>query len=377
MTWLLEPGSIEHIQHMWQPTKGWGNALLHLDVALNDFECLVSHKVNYNTLYIEQFVWSVKIDDRISLRVSKIGGKYGVSYKTLSNPWLMSDEEIDASYYDQPYIAYPLKNLLSLAPKMFKAYEDDIGYQVGVLTVSDEPIYDTVKPNVTTYTFPTVKPYAKIVLTPVVKFRYKDGKPTFMTQEIDWTWFQSIPEIVTIDPRPELPEAPHRTKFDLLKAARENFNNFRAESYVLEALEDYYPHIRMYLNKLVREGLPLADGDNEAEAFVEWYDDLHEKSAAELKTQKGYDARIAKLKEDLDFLEEHRGHLERLFDTVNWLKPVRNAVLDIAIDHSLKNGVRQSPAAEGLVVTRNVGNSLMAFKFVPESFSKANFDKHR
>lgn len=378
MTIYHTNGAFDHIQHMWQPHENWTNGLAHLMAVFHDFECVIAGKSNYSTLYVEPFVWTVKIDDAMSARVGKIGGRYGVTYKTGSRDLLFTEEEILAEYAERPWIREHLRRLFRIAPSLFKNWEDDISYQVGMLYPSSHdldaqlPVPEKITPNVTSYIFPHVKPNAMIALAPILKvFHRPDGSMGTMTQDIDFAWFSRLSDVVTIDPRPKFDHKPDRKLFDAFVEKQAELGTAKAS--ILQELERFYPEINIYLNAWIKNDWGKFLPDNMADDFWSFVHERREVSRAQLKTEAGREKRLMADIIDLDELEEKRGSLEHLFEVVHTLTEIRDLVLQLAKGYTMDD-IEQHPVAEGLVVTRSAGGGMLAWKFVPEDFSRKNFE---
>lgn len=366
MSWKVS-NSIQHIEHIWQPQENWAEAAKHYYGIFEDLHCHLEDRVNINTMYFAKYIWTTKIDDAVSLMVSKAGGGFSVAYK--GHPCMQSnDEEIEDYYSGKPHMIYPLKNLLKYAPIIFENAPDNTDYQIAYLGPRTEGILPMViTPNVTTYERFS-KPRAKIALSIVAAISVHTGKVSqdILFDKVDHEEVFMMPSYVHFhyDGALNLQVAIRKMHLSL---------NVMYDNNYFPVVENHVPQMQMFLNKQVRTRLR----DQSYREFLE------ERCVYMMSTRKTEKAKLnfrAAFDRLLGDIEANPDAFTAAFNLVDQLRKI-NRLVHTYMDFVIP-GVSQTPRAEGLVVSLGLQRpgelsykDTLMFKFVDEEFSYDNFKK--
>lgn len=144
MSCNIQPPSIEHIDHAWELQGNLSD--LSLAMAIRGLDQLV--RIN-DSRYFEIHT-TYKVDDAMSAKVRRFGGKLQVGYKGRNSPWLSSIEEIEHHYSSKPYVADKLRVLL-LHGDDIAGDVDNVSYQVGFMDYNPDGLNEVITPNVVQY----------------------------------------------------------------------------------------------------------------------------------------------------------------------------------------------------------------------------------
>lgn len=284
MAIFLKPGPIEHLDHAWQPqSKDWEASFRQAAFGLAAAGAMIGHGVRTNGYTI-----TMKVDDAVSVRIGRLGGKLAVGYKGGSAPWLMSESEIEEHYEDNVGLADKLRGVLRHSAGL--AIPDGCYIQAGYMGHHDNGLPDRVTPNVIEY---PITPGKKLALVPISLNRIND-----VTSMVDWTEVGPVigdyDNVVHIHDNilqgdENIIDDPAEVRMfirdlsGLLGAAGRYGRRFFDRPEVLPTLN--HGALPQYLNKLNREGWDCPDtGD-----YIDFSTNLSVKHAASLKTAEGKD----------------------------------------------------------------------------------------
>ncbi len=359
-------GSIEHIKHVWHPSKNWNSYNKMLSEAIKNL--LNCHASNYT--------WTAKIDDSISCRVSKINQRYGVSYKTNSRSYSYSYKDIEDSY-DNKITVKVLKELLYFAPLLFSKYEDNVGYQVGIFDSFDTEL-GIAKGNVTEVHLSSWNKEAKIAMTLCSKISYDFYGNVHSVKQSNFPYGRLDDQLFLqiINPTLNLIQ-PHLIGVDTtnIKHLLFQLDFFNYEG--IEKIEKYHADIISYFNYNIRGGLDDSHWSTK-DHIVCLKNFLVSRKLEYIDALKTNTAKQKHLKELDDMcavfsIDEFKRCLNKTLELCIVLRALKNEVVKLLSMYRAGNIKLQHPYIEGFVLSAENGNELSMWKFVEEKFSYHNF----
>jgi len=373
MSFILQPGTIPHIQHMYQPTKDWDIGSGLAVELLNMINTSVQTKQTAWQLGI-----SHKIDDKVSMKVAKIHGEYFVGYKGLNSPFLDSIGQIDFLYNDKQYIREPMSALLHHAKDIIPEDDDNVEVQVGILWhsyLAGVTPYK-VKPNVVEYSLRNIPTTTQLIISVVSATRFNESGVYFDRDLSSFT--KGSKKVFVLNPKVQY--ARSRTNSDCshgieaVSQLRERMLENKSFD-VIRGYEEILATFMNWRNRQVCEG--VFPGMTVAE-FLDWYKNHYIiKNVMKLKKEINQKKRFVEFQAKVTYIEENIEHFKEAFSLSKMLLNVSDLVREVVEGASLTNFTFSNPS-EGIVVTYPYDKTgLIIFKIVPAEFSIENFEKNK
>jgi hypothetical protein len=250
-SFIIQPNGIPHIPHLWQPTENWDIALEYIDEILRNF-------VTYNTtlLFEQEWNWSLKYDDKVSLKLWKADGEVYVSYKGNNSPKCKSINEIYKFYGDKKY----LDSLLILhhyKDCFFKENSNNIMYQIGFMFGELQYDYDdtifinsgkTIKPNIIEY---NIRKDYKLIITPISSSLLKENMEPYRIFDYAYRFMYYNSKDVLVMKNTVLTNTQiEETYFTLLN----KYYELRNKDLDFNWLNLNHEKVKKYLNSFIRNG---------------------------------------------------------------------------------------------------------------------------
>lgn len=371
MSFILQPGTIPHIQHLYQPSKDWdiGSGLaIELLKLTND--SIVARDPNTGPLNI-----SYKIDDKVSLKVAKIGGEYYVGYKGLNSPFLDTNDQIDYMYADKPYIAAPLKALLRDAEEIIPEHRDNIEVQIGILWYTN--VYGInrpheLTPNVVTYRLKNMRPTVRLIISVVSATKIVNNALQFERNLTDFM-AKGSSRVFVLDTKIDYSrsgDGTDNTQFIELISRR---RTAMLENKSFDLIAGYEELLQTFFNACNRnDWIPLYS------SFVDWFKEVYiVKVVTKLKKETNQRKKFLELNEKLQYIVDQQYAFSSAINLANAMRSCSLCVLT-AVNELSSTNFSQGKVNEGLVLTYPYNDAdQIIFKIVPIEFSKANFEKNK
>ena len=363
MSWIIKPGAIPHLEHLWQPQIDWENAAAEYAGIFNDLTRMLADP---GTPCSSERTWSVKIDDAVSIRIGRSVWDYDqsvfVGYKGMNSPVCYKESEIEAFYGNKPY-----KNVLKMALRLAWDLLDGIApgervsLQLAVLHPTSESDEDlcaptTLKPNVIEYKMNYGDDEDKyFVYVPVSLTYLKEHsiiEPVSITQDHDVLYpdvYQN-PSIHRIDTTLKFTSVYPDITAEMGRAMQQYGKMLIGESF--QRVAGHEPLMKIFLNSFIRTRTPMSNVDcNHYCRFL----------------------RSREEEEKAKYVEANYWHFTNAFTLCQYLF---NVVSMTTINCNFESAGVRASQPEGIVVTRPLRNgSMVSFKLVSPNFSADNFDR--
>lgn len=358
----VHEGGIMHIEHPSDRTFDGPEASSH---AVKTLKGIVSKKVPITR----------KIDDKMSFQAIRTPeGKVGVKYKGTGSTYNFSEEEVDAQHAHKPYLAHPIKTLLTHIGKVLPKRPGE--YQGGFMstpeTRTEHEGHISHTPNTIEYSTAAGSEEGRKLKTSKVsavihtelKGEKRQAHPILNVDE-----FQHHPDVHVV---PHVVEDHERNLHDEDKA-QINHHISSAEKLMkghsYEHLSGHETSLRTYINSTVKnETKPTVNGYKEHLAAA------HDKKIEKVKTEKTKEAKRLEKEAALDHVEKNRKAFQKSFDIHHHIQQATNH-LARGLQKSAPAGYKTKIDGKETGGEGYVGNGL---KIVDrEEFSKANLGRFK
>jgi hypothetical protein len=311
-----------------------------------------------------------KIDDKMSFQIKRDQeGRVAVKYKGTGSNYNYSNDDIERQHGQKPYLAGPLKSILSHAHKVLPNRVGE--YQGGFMSTPENREEKGGKirhtPNTISYSVKKDSPEgkklsnSKVSLTIHSELKGPKGKANPITSQSE---FRSHPDVHLVDhtvSKEEQKLSPNDKKSVLTHvAAAEKMLKKHSHGHLV----GHEGHLRTYINSTVDSG----DKPN-VEGYKSHLNKVHQKKIDQVKTEKSKSAKATQRDADLTHVETNKDAFNRSFAIHHHVQQATN-VLARSLNRTAHGGYthhigEKESGPEGFVAK--------GLKVVDrEEFSKAN-----
>jgi hypothetical protein len=311
-----------------------------------------------------------KIDDKMSFQIKKDQeGRVGVKYKGTGSQYNFSNDDIERQHGEKPYLAAPLRALLSHAHKVLPNRTGE--YQGGFMSTPESRTEKDGKightPNTISYSVKKDSPEGKKLANSKVSMTIHTelkGPKRKASPISDQSEFRTHTDVHLVDHTvsKEQQKLPSEVKKKVLTHLSSAQKLMKDHSY--DHLAGHSEHLRRYVNSTLD-----SDEKPNVESYKAHLSNRWNKEINKVKTEKAKNSKTAQKDSQLAHIDKNKKAFQRSFDIHHHMQQATNALAD-SLNKTAHGGVATEIAGKASGGEGFVANGLKVVN--REEFSKAN-----